>query len=452
MTVAPSDADLAAYVAAARRLMAHGGYERTGVPAQAQRWGVDHVRTWLDAHDRPDERPTVHVAGSKGKFSVAAMTEAILRAHGAHTLLLTSPDLHQKRERIAVDGASVGYADFAALAARVMDDPATDGWSLFEVVTVMGWLAGADAACDWQVLEVGLGGRLDTTNAVREKVVAAITPIDFEHTAILGDTIPKIAAEKAGIITGPCDVVVSPLRASALDVVRSRAAEMGARVHVVAEECAMRRESMRLDGQELTLRTPLRTYRKLKLPVVGAHQSENAATAVRAAELALAAQGDELPEAAVHEGLAGVRCPGRFEVVRQRPLTILDGAHTPLSARRLREALDAAGVPRRRVVVLGMLSGKEVDATVSALIGDEDEVIVTAPQSERAADVAVLARAVQQTGAIVQRAPDVPAALERAAALAGDRSAIVVAGSLYTVAEAREALLGITGDRAFGLR
>jgi len=452
VTTAPTDADLATYVASARRLMSLGGYERTGNPSEARRWGLDHIRAWLDAHDAPDARPTVHLAGSKGKGSTAAMVDSILRAHGAHTLLLTSPDLHQKRERIAVNGAPIGYAEFAAVADLVLSDAQAGGWSLFEAVTVMGWVAGARAGCDWQVLEVGLGGRLDTTNAVREKAVAVILPVDLEHTEILGDTIAKIAAEKARIITASCEVVVAPLRASALDVVRARAAEVGARLHEVTECCALRPEGQRLDGQDLSLRTPLRTYRRLKLALIGPHQAENAAAAVLAAELALAARDEELAEAAVREGLATARSPGRLEVVRQRPLTILDGAHTPLAAKRLRQALDALPVPRRRVIVLGLLGGKDVAGVVGALVGEEDEVIVAPPASPRAADPAEVARAVGERGALVQRVPGVREALERAAALAGERGAVLVTGSLYTVAEAREELLGIAGDRAFGVR
>ncbi|MPZ98698.1 MAG: bifunctional folylpolyglutamate synthase/dihydrofolate synthase [Dehalococcoidia bacterium] len=452
MTSAPDDTALHAYVAAARRLMARGGFERTGDPSDARRWGLEGTRDWLDAHGRPDERLTVHVAGSKGKGSVATMVEAILRAAGARTMLTTSPDLHQKHERIAIDGRSVDYADFARLANHVLDDPATEAWSLFEVVTVMAWLAAAEAGCDWQVLEVGLGGRLDTTNAVRAKSVAVITPIDLEHTAILGDTIPLIAGEKAGIITGPCAVVVSPMRASALDVVRAKVDASGSTLYEATEVCAMRPLSQRLDGQEFDLRTPLRTYRKLRVPLVGPHQAENAATAVLAAELAVGRQGDELPEAAVREGLAGVRWPGRFEVARQRPLTILDGMHTPLAARRFRQALEATGVTPRRVVVLGLLAGKDIEAVVQALVGEQDEVIVAPPDSSRAADTAEVLRAVRETGAPAQPAPSIAAALERAEALAGERGAVLVAGSLYTVAEAREALLGITGDRALGIR
>ena len=128
--------------------------------------------------------------------SVSAITEAILRAAGAHPLLLTSPDMHQARERIAIDGQPLAYDRFAALTDRLLALEGVAGWSYFEAMTLLGWMAGADAGCDWQVVEVGLGGRLDTTNAMRAKDVAFITPIDLEHTEILGDTIPLIAAEK----------------------------------------------------------------------------------------------------------------------------------------------------------------------------------------------------------------------------------------------------------------
>ncbi len=447
-----TDTALEAYVAAVRRLLDHGGYERTGDPAEAKRWGIDHITAYLEAAGRPDARHTVHVAGSKGKGSTATMVESILRAAGAHTLLLTSPDLHQARERIAIDGEPIDHARFAAVAGRLLADPPSAGWSYFELLTVMGWLAGADAGCEWQVLEVGLGGRLDTTNAVLAKEVAVITPIDLEHTAILGDTIPQIAAEKAAIIGGPCEVVVAPMRESALDVVRSRAAEAAATLHEVAEECAVRVSSQSLEGQRLDLRTPLRTYRGLRLPLVGPHQAENAAAAVLAAELALAAAGEQLPEQAVKEGLAAVRCPGRFEVLKRDPLVVADGLHTPLAARRFRQTVDALSLPRPRVLVVGLLAGKQTAGVAEALVEEGDTVIVAPPASQRAADPGEVAQAFTQAGAATQQAPDVPAAIERAIAIVGERGAVFVVGGLYTAAEARELLLAVAGDRAFGLR
>ena len=447
-----TDAALEAYIAAVRRLLSHGGFERSGDPTEARRWSLDHVTDYLQTADRPDARRTVHIAGSKGKGSTAVMVEAILRAAGAHTLLLTSPDLHQARERIAIDGEAIGHADFAALAERLMADERTGSWSYFELLTVMGWLAGEDAGCDWQVLEVGLGGRLDTTNAVAAKEVAVITPIDLEHTAILGDTIPEIAAEKAGIIRGACEVVVAPMRDSALDVVRARAAEVGATLHVLADECAQHVTSQTLEGQRLDLRTPVRTYRGLRLPLVGPHQAQNAGTAVRAAELAFAASGEELPERAVHEGLAKVRAPGRFEVLRRNPLVIVDGMHTALAAKRFRQTVDALSLPRQRALVVGLLEGKDLAGVVRELVAADDSVIVTRPASSRAADPGEVAAAFAEAGVAVQRAPDLAGAIERASVVAGERGVVFVVGSLYLAAEARELLLAVTGDRAFGLR
>ena len=441
-----------AYAGAVRDLLAHGGYERTGNVAEARRWGREHVSSLLDILGRPDARHTVHIAGSKGKGSTAAMVESILRAAGAHTLLMTSPDLHQARERIAIDGVPIEYGRFAALTGRLLAQEGTAGWSYFELMTVLGWLAGEEAGCDWQVVEVGLGGRLDTTNTVAAKAVAVIMPIDLEHTAILGDTIPAIAAEKAGIITGPCEVVTAPMRPSALEVVQARAAEMGARLHQVPEECALHVASQDLDGQTLDLRTPVRTYRRLKLSLLGHHQAENAAVAVRAAELASASVGEELPEQAVRHGLEQVRWPGRFEVIRRRPLVIVDGLHTPLAARRFHETVQALRLPKRRLYVVGMLAGRDTAAIAAALVREGDEVVIAPPSSPRAADVAEVRQGFIDAGAVVRQAGSVGAAIDVAVELVGPRGAVLVTGSLYTVAEAREHLLGIVGDRSFGLR
>jgi len=447
-----TDEGLQAYVGAVRRLLAHGGYERTGNTADAKKWDIDHIRAFLDAQGRPDRRHTVHIAGSKGKGSTATMVEAMLRAAGAHTLLEVSPDLHQARERISIDGAHIGYAEFAATAERLLGDPASEGWSYFELLTVMGWLAADEAGCDWQVLECGLGGRLDTTNAVGQKAVAVVTPIDIEHTAILGETIPEIAAEKAGIINSDCAVVVSPMRGSALDVLRTAADEAGATLHSVEEQCAIRVAKQNLEGQQIDLKTPLRTYRGLQLRLVGPHQTQNAAAAVRAAELAWESIGEELPEAAVKEGLANARCPGRFEAIGRKPLTIVDGMHTPLAARRFKQTVAGLSLPKQRAYVVGLLDGKQTEAIANVLVEPGDTVIVAPPNTPRAADPAEVARIFTEAGAIVQQAPDIGGAIDIAGPIAGESGVVYVVGSLYTAAEAREQLLAVTGDRAFGLR
>ncbi len=449
--------DLQLYSAAVQRLLSHGGYERTGSADDARAWGRDHTASYLESQRsargrRPDERPTVHVAGSKGKGSVSIMVEALLRAAGASTLLLTQPDIHSARERITIDGLPVSHARFTEQALLVLDDPVTRGWSYYELIVVMGWLAGARACSEWQVLEVGLGGRLDTTNTIAEKQVAVITPIDLEHTEILGDTIPQIATEKAGIITGPCQVVVSPMHASALDVVRKRARECGAELHEASEECSVQIEAAGLHGYQLELQTPVRTYRRLHLPLLGQHQLENATVALRVAEVALASQGGELPEAAARGALAAVRLPVRMETVRQRPLTVLDGAHTALAAERLGQALRSLPFPRERLLVLSMLRGKNTAGVVNELVGAGDTVILAPAASQRAAGIAEMADAVTSAGATPEPAGSVAEAIDTAMERVSPEGLILLTGSMYAASEAREHLLGVAGDRQLGLR
>lgn len=451
--IASDRTELAAYVEAARALLAHTGFERTGDPRAARSFRLDHVVDYLSARGRPDARATVHIAGSKGKGSTAVMAEAVLRAAGANTLLITSPDVHTARERVRLAGRPLAPALFAELATELLGDPASEQWSYFECLTVLGWLAAERAGCDWQVVEVGLGGRLDTTNALAAKHVAAILPIDLEHTAILGGTIREIAAEKAGILTGPCACVVAPMRESAARVVGERARAVSADLHVVSEECRANVAQHSLDGQLLDLMTPVRTYRGLRLPLIGRHQSENAATAVRAAELAWEREySRELPERAVREGLAGVELPVRLEVVRRRPLVLLDGMHTPLAARRVAEALGALRLPSPRVLLFGMLAGRSPEALVSELAGAVDLAVVAPPDSFRADDPARSEYALRQAGIPTQRADSVERGLGHALALAGEGGCVVVGGSLYTASEAREILLAVASDRALGLR
>jgi dihydrofolate synthase/folylpolyglutamate synthase len=186
--------------------------------------------------------------------------------------------------------------------------------------------------------------------------------------------------------------------------------------------------------------------------LIGAHQRENAATAIRACELALATGGEELPERAVRQALSEVRWPGRFEVVRRQPLVIIDGLHTPLAAQRFRETVRDLAPPRPHVYVAGVLAGKDAEAIAAALVTEGDEVIVAPPDSRRAADVAEVRRAFMDAGAVVQQCSTVADALAIALDRAGSRGTVLVVGSIYTVAEAREHLLGIAGDRALGLR
>jgi dihydrofolate synthase/folylpolyglutamate synthase len=318
-------AEQAAYASVVERLLARQSADKTLRSEATRQRILAQIRSYLEAYGHPDSRPTIHVAGTDSKGSTAIMVESILRANGARTLLETSPHLHELTERVAIDGRPLGVKHFARAARALLDDPRCAEWSFFDLLTVLGWLVASELGCDWQVLEVGIGGRLDTTNTVARKDVAIITSIDLEHTAILGDTISQIAAEKAGILTCACDVVVGwSVPPAAVDEVMQRAAAVGARVHLVGDECATRIGGTSLTEQIVELRTPLRTY-VVDLPMLGPHQAENAAAAVRAAELAL---GDRLTEDMVLSALQAARNPGRFEILAGKPLVILDALHT----------------------------------------------------------------------------------------------------------------------------
>ncbi|MDZ4278734.1 MAG: Mur ligase family protein, partial [Dehalococcoidia bacterium] len=333
------------YVEALRLLQRRDDWERSGSLGDAARWDLRRMRSLLGRVGDPHlGRGTVHIAGSKGKGSVAAMIDAALRATGTSTGLLTSPHLHRFVERIAVDGVPAGESDFGRLAGELAPHiEAEDGGgsfgtvSTYEALVALAFLYFRERDVDWQVLETGLGGRLDATNVFAEKEVCVITRIGLEHTAILGETVAEIAAEKAAIITPRSTVIMAPQREPAAEVVRRVCDERGVTLVEAAQVCKLNRRAAGRDGQRFTLRTPTATY-QLQLPLLGAHQLENAATAVLALE-ALAPHGIEIGESNVREGLASVRWPARIEVLKRRPLIVADGAHSRDSARALARTL-----------------------------------------------------------------------------------------------------------------
>jgi dihydrofolate synthase/folylpolyglutamate synthase len=413
-------------------------FESSGNREEAAEWKLSHIREYLDAKGRPDRRRTIHVAGTNGKGSTAVMLESIARAMGAHTLLETSPHMAEVRERIAINGVPLDEVAFARGANALLKDPDCARWTFFELVTVLGWIAAAELGCDWQVLEVGLGGRLDTTNAVLSKDVAVITALDLEHTDILGDTLRQIAAEKAGIITCPCYVVASPsLPLEAVQVVSDRAREVGAELHRVSDECSVRWGSASLDSQVFSVRTPVREYRT-RLALLGAHQQENAATAIRAAELAF---GADLDEARVCAALASVRHPGRFEVLHQQPLILLDALHTGEAAAHFRRTVEQMPLPRPRALVFAALRDKHVSAIAEQLVSLNVEVYVAPVNTLRSADPEQLATCFREHGATVHVSSSILFALRAAKDSVGRGGCVLVAGGVHTVGEARAELL-----------
>ena len=440
------------YVESLRYLMGLADFERTG--RFAERKDVEPVKALL--HELGDPhlgRPTVHIAGSKGKGSVAAMVEAILRAAGLSTGLFTSPHLNRFTERIQVDGVPVSPDEFAAGLDTVRDGAERIAEKLpdralvtFDILTALGFLLFRQRGVDAQVIEVGLGGLLDSTNVFERKECAVITNIGLEHREILGNTVAEIARQKAGIIVPGCPTVMAPQRESAAEVIREVAAAAGSPLQEVALVCNLRRDAFNADAQSFRLRTPGGAY-QAKLPLLGKHQLDNAATAVMAVE-ALAAAGLKVGAEAVKAGLESVKWPARIEAVKRRPLVIIDAAHTADSARALRDALAEYFRVGQATLVVGVMGDKDLEGLVSAIEPVARRVIATQADHPRALPAALVARAFQDLGIETTWEPRLSAAIDSALALSTPSDAVVILGSVALAGEARAWILGLERDAA----
>jgi len=419
--------------------------------------GLEGIRALLELLDRPDRAfPILLVGGTNGKGSVSAMLDALFQAHGRRTGLYTSPHLVRPGERIRLFGADISPRDLDRLLVQVRDacerGVATGALatqpSFFEVMTAAALLAFRDAAVDLAVLEVGLGGRLDATNAT-EPVVSTIVTVDLDHTAQLGDTLAAIAAEKAGIIRRSRALVSGVRQREALAVLRARCATMSATF--IDARTAVGIE----DGPRGTfsLRTPVAEYDDLRLPLPGSHQRENARVAAATLEAAAGALGFEIRPAAVRDGLAATRWPGRLQIVPGRPTLLLDGAHNPAGAEALAVHLAeraASGEPKP-MLLFGSMKDKDLAGMLRPLSPHVARMIATRPDIPRAMDSGELAKAASELGLEAEAVSGAAAALERARVLAGDDGLVLVAGSLYLIGEVLAALEGLDAPGPVGM-
>jgi dihydrofolate synthase/folylpolyglutamate synthase len=379
------------------------------------------------------------VAGTNGKGSVCATVDAVCRAAGRRSVLLTSPHLISYCERIVRDGVAITETEFGALIAGVWEAAEALPEELqptgFEVLTAAGILAARAGDAEVLVCEVGLGGRLDSTN-VLDLGVAAVTNVALDHQDLLGTTIPEIAREKAAIIK-PGNRAVTGATGLGLAEVRARAAEVGASLTVVGADVPFAGHSAGMqgvvvdtvfDGRPISVRAALR----------GAFQVANIATAVAICE-ALRASGIAIDAGAVVRGCENVRWPGRMDWTAGEPPILVDGAHNPAGmAAMVTSARELIG-GRRCVAVFAAMRNKNVESMAAGLGGLTREVVVTAPAVERATPPADLARLFDPPAEV---AADVRTALDRARRLAGSDGVVVVCGSLYLAGEAIELLAG----------
>ena len=417
---------------------------------------LDRMRLLLERAGNPHlDVPTIHVAGTKGKGSTAAMITSILTAEGYSTGLYTSPHLHRVTERIRVGLEPVGRDTFAGLveelwpeAEYVSERGEHGALTFFEFVTAMAFLHFSKIGADFQVIEVGLGGRLDATNVVSPEV-CVITPIMLDHVAVLGDTIELIAAEKAGIIKPGVPVVASPQSATAIEVFAKVASERGATLVEVSQVAEIRPKATGLKGQTFSVRTRRDEY-ELQTTLLGDYQRENAATAVTAVEM--------LPHPISHEGivdgLAAVRWPARMQLMSADGVRVLaDGAHNPESVAHLSEAVRQYFDFERLILVFGATRSHSAEGMLAELAGLSPVVAAVKSRHPKSATTETVAEAVRASGlepGLVS--DDVGEAARWAVDEAGPDDLVLATGSLAVAAEVIEEVEGIEPEIYEGLR
>lgn len=420
---------------------------------------LDPVRECLELLGDPHlAYPVIHVAGTNGKSSTARIVDRLLREHHLRVGRFTSPHLTSVTERISVDGEPISAERFAEVHEDVAPYVAmVDGrlrsagevpLTYFEVLAVMGFAAFADAPVDVAVVEVGLGGTWDATNVVRPQV-AVITPISLDHTAVLGDTLEEIAAEKAGIVKKGAVVVTATQPEAAAAVVLQRCADVGVRVAREGVDFGVESRQVAVGGQLVSLQGVAGRYEELALPLHGEHQAHNAAVAVAAVEAFIGGGDGPLEPDVVRTALADVDSPGRLEVLRPSPTILVDAAHNPAGTAALVAAVEEEFAFAELVGVVGVLADKDAGTMLELLEPVLDEIVVTRSASPRSVPVDELAALAEEIFGedrvhAVERLDDaLQLAVDRSESRAKDGlgAGVLVTGSVTVVGEARALLV-----------
>ena len=399
------------------------------------RLGLERIRELLLRLGNPEKSlKFIHTAGSNGKGSTCAMLERILREAGYRTGLYTSPYIRSFYEQIQISGEFMDPSDLARITELVRKeaDAMEDHPSRFELLTAIAMLYFKEQQCDIVVLEVGMGGALDSTNVIEAPEAAVITNIGLDHTEYLGNTLAEIAAVKAGIIKPGCTVISYESSPEVLDVLYQTAAENHAdfRVARVSEIAPV---SLSLDGSEFICRGE-----SYHLSLLGVHQLSNAAVVLETIK-ALREKGWVIPEEAVQRGLRKVTWPVRFEVMNRNPLFVIDGGHNPQCTEVLTENLDILVPETKSVFLLGVLADKDYRRMTELLLPYASEFICLTPLSPRALPAGELARCLREQGAEATYFDSISEGLSRAFERAGNDGSIIAFGSLYLVGAIRSA-------------
>lgn len=405
--------------------------------------GLDRMEELLRRLGNPqDDLKVIHVAGTNGKGSVSKYLEEGLSACGYKMGLYTSPYIETFNERIRYDGADISdedleyYGQKVVSAAEAMVADGLDSPTEFEVVTAIAFLYFADRQADITILEVGLGGIGDSTNVVKSPLASVITSISYDHMAQLGSSLAEIAVNKAGIIKTGCPVIANVPQRDAAKIIARKAYAMGSRLYDISGIRAAVSDETPF-SQKVSMELYEKSYSDVEISMVGRHQAENLKTALATLEILRKSGAVKLDREALYEGLKRARQPGRFEVISEDPLVIIDGAHNEAGAQALQETMAQHFAGKKILLVAGILADKEIDSIVKFLTKITDHIIVTEPDNPRKLAAEKLAEHVADFGVAAEAVSDVEAAVHRAKELADDYDVILFAGSLYLIGDVR---------------
>ena len=427
--------------------------------ALASRWpenkinpSLDRIKLLLDYLGNPqDGLKVIHIAGTNGKTSTSRMVERLLRALDLRTGLFTSPHLNHPRERISIDGSPISVNNFEEIYRQVepflglVDEKISDSpLTFFEVLTAMSFVSCADTPVDAVSLEVGMGGSWDATN-VLTPMVSVITPIDLDHQEYLGNTIEKIAHEKAGIIKSEIPVIVSSQTKEAAKVILAKAIENNSPIMREGIELDVLERSVGIGGQQLTIANPYGTHSELFLPLFGKHQASNAAVALTAVEAFIDRQIDH---DLVQEAFAEFSSPGRLQILKRNPTIVIDAAHNPAGIRATKQGINESFQFDNLILILAFMGDKDIDQILEELKGFAQIVILTQTKSARALstqDLEKKARNISQFANRIEVSDNSEDAIKLATKLAnevGNSAGIIALGSVVLAGEIGSLLKG----------
>lgn len=406
--------------------------------------GLDRIEKLLQLLGNPEkDLKVIHVGGTNGKGSTSAMLGSILKEAGFQVGIFTSPHLHCYRERTSINGKNISEDNFARLITKIeplvrqMVDAGHEHPTEFEVSTALTLLYFYEQQVDLVILEVGLGGEIDSTNVV-DPLLSVITNVTMEHMEYLGDTIAEIATVKAGIIKEQKPIITATDNSEVLGIIQGKAKENNSQLYHVLTRCRWEVKDTTLEGIKFSLSTKNNHYGNLQLSMLGSHQLVNCATAITVIEVLQDVYNYSINLDAIHAGLKNVKWAARLEIVSHNPMVVIDGAHNVAGAKCLSEALTTVFKYEKLVLVFGMLADKEREKVVNLLAPLAKKIVVTKPNSPRSGDWQQVADEAKNYTEQVWVEEDVSRAVQLGIELAEPDDLVCICGSLYMVAKARE--------------